>query len=165
MTPEDLQQRSQVLMNYFLHRKLSLWDAEDLAQDVMLKILNMEQRPETLNAGYLYTVARTMMIDKYREASRRHLPDHIGYPQDGLLSDACNNPDFCLEEERLIKRFYQLLQTLTDLQRTTFIENKIGGVGLKTIADQRAVSLSAVEKVACKANQSVLSVFVEGECA
>jgi len=38
-------------------------------------------------------------------------------------------------------------------------------VGLQEIAHKREVSLSAVEKVASKANHSVLEVFVEGECA
>jgi len=165
MPPDIIRNRSQILLNYFLRRNLNLWDAEDLVQDVMLKILRMQHHPDQLDQAYLYTVARTLMIDKFREATRHKASAHVAYPQDELYCDASHNPDFQVEEQRLLESFYNLLLQLTELQRNTFIENKLEGVGLQEIAHKREVSLSAVEKVASKANHSVLELFVEGECA
>ena len=165
MPSDDLQSRSQSLMRFFLRRNLNRWDAEDLAQDVMLKVLRMERQPDSLNQGYLYTVARTMMIDKFREADRHRLYAHIDYPMEELFCSASHNPDYQLEEERLVERFYDLLLQLTQLQRDTFIGSKVKGVGLQEIADKRQVSLSAVEKVASKANHSVREIFTNHECA
>lgn len=165
MPPKELDQHRHTLLNYFLRRRLSHWDAEDLTQDALLKLLRMEHQQEAFSTGYLYAVARSLMIDKYREANRRKKATHIDLPQEGVVGDNSFNPDFQMEEERLTQQLSERLLALTDLQRTTFIENRLKGRRLQSIANQRAVSLSAVEKVASKANHSVMEFFNREQCA
>ena len=71
MPPKSLEQKIPALLKFFARRNVSHWDAEDLVQEVLYKLLAMGRSPITEQDGYLFTVARTLLIDKYRSDTRK----------------------------------------------------------------------------------------------
>lgn len=147
---------TQLLLDYYIRRHVSLWDAEDLVQEVIIKLLRMGRVVEDVERPYLYTVARTVLIDKYRADSRHKQQAHTPINEDMGFEDETACPDYQLQTWRLQQRFEMSLQGLTDSQRKTFIACKLEGLPMQQVAEQRRVSVSAVEKLMSKAKQSLL---------
>ena len=147
---------SQLLLNYYIRRHVSLWDAEDLVQDVLLKVLHMGRTVDEVEPAYLYTAARTVLIDKYRHDSRRKQHAHVAMDADLAFEDESASPDYQLDELRVHERLEHTLNGLTEIQRKTFIDCKIHGLPMQQVANDRHVSVSAVEKLMSKAKQSLL---------
>jgi len=151
MSDNILEKYTRILKTYFTRRNLNSWDSEDLTQDVILKLLRMDRTVEDCEPAYLYTIARTMLIDKYRTDSRRLLSAHCSLEGQNLLQDESTEPEFQLQENQLNKIISARLLSMSLLQRQTFVENKFNGVRLQDIANRRKVTLSAIEKTMGKA--------------
>ena len=147
---------TQLLQGYYIRRQVSPWDAEDLGQEVLLKILRMGHKVEDVEQPYLYTVARTVLIDKYRTETRHKQTAHIALEDDIAVEDETTCPDYQLNEIRLHQRLEISLNSLTEAQRKTFINCKVLGLPMQQVANNRSVSVSAEEKLMSKAKQSLL---------
>ena len=147
---------TQLLLDYYIRRQVSLWDAEDLVQEVLLKVLRMGRAIDEVELPYLYTMARTVLIDKYRAENRHQQSAHISLEDDTVVEDEAHCPDYQLDEIRLHQRLEETLNSLTEIQRKTFIDCKVLGLPMQQVAANRSVSVSAVEKLMSKAKQSVL---------
>jgi len=165
MSDNTIERHTRVLKSYFSRRNLNSWDSEDLAQDVILKLLRMERSVEDCEPAYLYTIARTMLIDKYRTDTRRLLSAHCSLEGQKLLHDESTEPEFQLREDQLNEKIRARLLSMSLLQRQTFVENKFKGVRLQDIANRRKVTLSAIEKTMGKATNHIRKGILESECA
>ncbi len=146
---------TKTLMEYFTRRNLSQWDAEDLVQDVMLKILKMGRSLNSDEQGYIFTVARTLLIDKYRSDSRHKTTAHVSLDPEQAIFDEHSGPEYQFREHQVINILANNFKNLTELQQETFIDSKVYGKRLQEIAECRKVSVSAVEKVISKAYRSM----------
>ena len=155
MPEKPLEQKIPALLKFFARRNLSHWDAEDLAQEVLCKLLVMGRSPTTEQDAYLYAVARTLLIDKYRSDARRKATAHTGFNEEDIPDSNYSTPEMDYMEYQLANILSSRFQNLTALQQQTFIAQRLQGKSIQSIADERRVSVSAVEKVASKANRKL----------
>ena len=131
----------------------------------MLKLWRIGRPIDTCEQAYVYTVARTLMIDKFRLDSRQHRAQQVSTDMDEMADPSASTPDYQLQEQRLMEQLERDFNALTVLQRQTFIESKVKGLKVKDIADSRNVSVSAVEKIISKATHSIKRSVYDAECA
>lgn len=151
------------LRRFYRSRHLSHWDAEDMTQDVMCKLLSMGRPPEQEQQAYIYTVARTLLIDKYRSDTRKKTMAHSSFEEEDMLYAADSSPELELFASRLSILLQQRFDALTNLQQQTFMDCKIKGKQLKDVATERGVSVSAVEKIVRKVRTKMLEPIPAGE--
>lgn len=89
----------------------------------MYKLLKLDKCLVNCEQAYMYAVARTVMIDKFRKDGRRptqHAMVYDDYAEDGLVGAAEQRPDYQYQEWQLISAINQELNTLTPLQQQAF---------------------------------------------
>lgn len=131
-------------------------EAEDLLQELWLKIGNVADIVVTDRLAYLYRMAHNLMLDRRRAAMRRQTREQ-SYHHDVGPGDADDAPQ---AERTLIARqqLDRVERTLRALgERTDFIfrRHRVDGVAQRDIATELAISLSAVEKHLQKAYRAV----------
>ncbi len=65
---EDVRQQYDLLYNYSLHLTGSKWDAEDLAQEAIIRI-HCKRKGNPMSHAYLQKVAKNLWIDRLRKKS------------------------------------------------------------------------------------------------
>lgn len=134
--------------------------AEDLLQELWIKISTSAPGPVAQPLSYLYRAANNLMLDRYRsirQAAKRDA-DWSGIETDG--SDRAQDP---IAERPLIAReqlrvVQAALDRLGERVAYAFRRHRIDGVPQKLIARELGVSLSTVETDLRKAYQALLEV-------
>ncbi len=144
-----IQHRSK-LVGFFKKKGVNLWDAEELAQDVLIKFLKYYERVNCTNTGaYLYTIAHTIYIDSLRKRTRSKecvIDDREWEKIEMNMTRISDSPDLLLEAEELFVKMYDSIGKLTDARKQAYTLYHIEGYTYAEIALQRNVSVSAVEK-------------------
>lgn len=123
--------------------------AEDLLQDVWMKIANVKPGPVSSPLSYLYRAADTLMIDRYRsrrQAERRDR-DWSELTADTVtgISDA-PSADRQFAAKQLARLVEQLLDGLEPPRvGQIFRRHRVDGIPQRQIAEEFGVSLSTVE--------------------
>jgi RNA polymerase sigma-70 factor (ECF subfamily) len=134
--------------------------AEDLCQDIWMKLETREPEDVTDPLPYLYRVANNLMLDRYRSTTRREKreQDWAG-GSTGLMSDIAD--DVPVDEQLIAaQRLAQaeaVLRALGPRVEMVFRRFRIEGVGQRTIAEELGVSLTTVEKDLQKAYRAMLT--------
>jgi len=132
------------LLGFIRKRVSSQADADDILQDVWYQLTTaVDTEPIEQMSGWLFTVARNKIIDRYRKKQ----PDSL----DLLLEtgESANGPDLAAilldkgedpETANLRSLFWKALQEaldeLPEEQRTVFIWNELDGLSFKEIAER-----------------------------
>lgn len=127
----------------FLYYKLGDVDlAEDIAQDVFMKAW---EKKDSIVVGtvksYLYTIANNLAINHFKSAKNRFefkLKD-----QERISSES---PQYLMEAREFGEQLNEAIANLSELQRTTFLMNRIDDLTYAEIADRLQISVKAVEK-------------------
>ena len=122
--------------------------AEDLLQELWIKINASRPGPVISPLSYLFRAADSLMIDRYRaqrQASKRDLD--WSESRSGALAGAADAPSI---ERHLIAREHarRVLETLDELgprAAAIFRRHRIDGVPQRQVAKEMGVSLSTVE--------------------
>lgn len=129
--------------------------AEDLVQDLWLKVSRRADGPIGNPVAYLYRAADTLMIDRYRSRRQSDLRDRA-WSEDLGEGDHPADP----QAERVIAarqeagRVAAVLAGLGERKATIFRRARIDGVPQRQIAAELGISLSTVEsdlRAACRA--------------
>jgi RNA polymerase sigma-70 factor (ECF subfamily) len=137
-------------------------DAEDLTQDVFIKVLHsIEQfKGESLLSTWLYRIAVTKSLDFLRRKKRkkrfafvtrlfnetdRNDPGPADFLHPGILNEN-------KEDARIL---LQTIGTLSENQRTVFLLHKMDGLNYKEIAAILEVSEPAVDSLLQRAKQNL----------
>jgi RNA polymerase sigma factor (sigma-70 family) len=134
------------LKRYFQNYRLSLADAEDLAQEVFVRLASLEscmmlRRPE----AFIFTLARNLVRDRARRLHIRAAARSIGLH--GLeLCCARPTPEERLELEQELAHAERVLAALKPSARAAFVMHRVHGESYAAIASQMKVSVSMVEK-------------------
>jgi RNA polymerase sigma-70 factor (ECF subfamily) len=135
-------------------------DAEDILQDLWLKISTLETGPIDEPLAYLYRMAENLVRDRHRSATRRsaretdwtksHIEGSVDAPVDGEPS-----AERILLARDLLQRVNQALDALPERTAFAFRSVRIDGAPQREIATQMGISVSAVEKHLQKAYRCI----------
>lgn len=122
--------------------------AEDLLQEIWLKIAARDSGPIASPLSYLFRTADTLMIDRFRSARQAERRERDwSETNDGTMPGASDAPS---AERHLIGReqarlALQTLEALGPRPAAIFRRHRVDGVPQRLLADEFGVSLSTVE--------------------
>jgi len=135
-------------------------DAEDLFQELWLKLSGLSPGPIADPLAYLYRAADNMMHDRRRANVRRERRETAWSDPAGELSaEASTEPSaerVMIARDELI-RVDRALADLGERTESIFRRFRVDGVSQKTIAGEQAISLSAVEKHLQRAYRAIMA--------
>lgn len=144
----------------FLRARGAGADAEDMVQDLWMKLEAKDIGPVAEPLPYLYRMANNLMLDRYRAATRRERREQdwaVG--AGGVMADP--SEDMAIDQRLILnERLEQAQAVLRDLGprvELAFRRFRIEGVGQRLIADELGVSLTTVEKDLQKAYHALLA--------
>jgi RNA polymerase sigma factor (sigma-70 family) len=147
------------LLRYFVARRVPPDEAEDILQDLVVKLASHASGPIAEPRAYLYRMAENLLLDRIRSEGRRRGREHAWVAaRAGATLDADDRPS---PEQAMIarERLALVSAALAELpERTLFVfrRYRIDGIPQRQIASELAISLSAVEKHLQKAYQVVV---------
>lgn len=131
------------ILYYITYRITRRWEAEDLTQDVFVRLLDYRQilRPDTVK-NFLFTISRNMVIDYLR---REYKKQEI----DGDLSDATTITSNETEEMILVNDLLIVEQTKLDTfpeqRKLIYFLNRFEEKSIAEIADELSLNKRTVE--------------------
>jgi len=163
------------LVNLLGHLVGSRDQAEDLAQEVFLRVYRARERytPQSRFSTWLFTIANNVAANALRSRSRRHevtlRPRESGsMPGHGLenLLQASSGqmPTRRIDKAEMRDIVHMALETLNDRQRLAVLLNKFEGLGYAEIAEVMELSPQAVKSLLCRARcnlREVLAPYLE----
>jgi RNA polymerase sigma factor (sigma-70 family) len=139
------------LVAYFQRRCGNAAEAEDLAQDVILRALNHAEWTSVEEArGYIFRIA----LNRWRDRGRRKVTHgtEIDWDDESTLGVAEEiSPERVLSSQEQLRRIASALQALEERTRNVFVLCRLEQMKQKEIADLLGISVSAVEKHLVKA--------------
>ena len=146
------------LLLRYLRARGATDDAEDLLQELWLKLRAVDTDRIEDGLAYLYRMAHNLMLDRCRAAARRKQREE-GYHRDARAGDGDADDAPAAERTLLAReRLRHIDRTLAALgARTDFIfrRYRVEGVAQRDIAAELGITVSAVEKHLQKAYRVV----------
>lgn len=128
-------------------------EAEDIVQDVWLKIETRQISRVHNPRSYLFQMANNIIIDHQREFARRRIRDQLwrnmetGYaPPGNDIGDTSLDIEACLIEGQEAEQLHDAIGTLPQGARTVLYLHKIEGLSHAEVARRLNISRSGVEK-------------------
>jgi RNA polymerase sigma-70 factor (ECF subfamily) len=146
------------LVAYFMKRVNNRNEAEDLTQEVFIRLLNHPDKNngQTID-GYVFTIAANLLRDRAKSAATAHrtriqsldvLDEEQAFSAN-LVED--RNPERVLVGRQTIQDVLEALSELGERTRDIFILARLENVQHREIAKMYGISVSAVEKMMMKA--------------
>jgi len=139
------------LVRFFRLRLRSSEAAEDLVQDIFVRISNFDDSQITNPVAYLYRLGWNMMLDKLRQQRRATVRDgdwsdvqHTKIAHEAV-SDAPSADDAVAARQRL-QQIIEALKALPPQTQRVFRMHKFDGQSHGEVAAALGISRSAVEK-------------------
>ncbi|WP_158549340.1 RNA polymerase sigma factor [Lysobacter silvisoli] len=135
------------LLRYFRrHLAQQAEDAEDLAQETLVRLARAQVQPDNAEA-YALRIASNLLRDRYRRDRSHHAERHepLDAGLDELPSEEPGSDHVYASKERL-ERLLSALDELSPRCRQVFLLQRYEGMTYTAIARQLQVSVSAVEK-------------------
>ncbi len=153
------------LMSFFLRRTGSRQDAEDLTQEVFLRILRREVEPSGEYAElFIFKVAANLLRDRARQAGSRRRNDHVRLdpldppPGDPALIEDLGPERVLLSQEALAAAL-RALDQLGERTRDIFVLYRLEKMKQREIAAPCGLAVSSVEKYVARATEHLAMVF------
>lgn len=147
----DLNQRFRpALMSFFRRRLGSRAEAEDLTQEVFLRLAGGDPARMRSAAAYIFQVAANLLRDRARrEKVRTEYSSTLPSPEETDVDPI--DPARILLGRRSIELISALLRQLPERTRTIFILYRVENMDRHAIAEAFGCSLSTIEKEVGKA--------------
>lgn len=123
-------------------------DADDLLQELWLKISRADSGPIAAPMSYLYRAANTLMIDRFRSARQSGIRDaDWAESQSGAVSGVSDTPSVerIIQSRQAAAKVEEALASLPERATLIFRRSRIDGLTQREIAAQLGVSISTVE--------------------
>ena len=133
----------QVILNYITYRIAHRYEAEDLTQDVFVRLMDYKQmlRPDTVKY-FLFTIARNIVIDYIRRYYKKQEID--GYLYD-TMSASTNETEEKIIGDDLMAMERMRLATMPKQRRLIYTLNRFEGKASPEIAGELNLSCRTVE--------------------
>lgn len=145
-------ERRQELLRFFRARLRSAAAAEDLVQDIYLRIQSVGPSSTVRDpTSYLYRLGSNLMLDRLRSQRRSAARDHQWREAQGIklgLEQVANEPqpDDVVASRQLLQQVVAVLEELPPQTRRVFRMHKFDGLSHAEVAAAVGISRSAVEK-------------------
>lgn len=143
-----VQQYRPRLVRYFRNHLNTPEDAEDMAQETLVRIMRDPQVTKVNNIeAYLMTIAGNLLRDRFRRDRTRHVGQHVPIDEsaDGWPTETVSGERVYQDRERL-RTFIKHLDELPPRCQQVFLLHRYEGLTYNAIASQLDISVSAVEK-------------------
>ena len=133
------------LKNYFMRRVRNHAEADDLTQELLVRITQQVDRNEIENPdAFVFTVAGNLLKNKGREWQRnaKHA-DHLEHYAKRLETIS---PERTLADRQSLELLFAHLDTLNARAREVFFLHRLEGMKYSEIAEVYGISVSTVEK-------------------
>jgi RNA polymerase sigma factor (sigma-70 family) len=136
------------LLGFIRSRTGSLEEAEDLLQDVFFQAIRAASVTDPIEnvVGWLYTIARNKIIDRYRR--RRNTVSLQQEREDVTLEELVADSGINIEKEiirgAVMDSLIEALEELPPEQRDAFIQQAIEGKTFREISEQSGVPLNTL---------------------
>jgi RNA polymerase sigma factor (sigma-70 family) len=129
--------------------------AEDILQELWLKLQAARSGPIASPLSYLYRAANNLMLDRYRSQRQATQRDH-----DWSETAATEQPDSerALIARQQVERAAEALESLGPRAAAIFRRHRLDGIGQRDVAAEFGVSLSTVESDLRKAYAALIEV-------
>jgi RNA polymerase sigma-70 factor (ECF subfamily) len=140
------------LVRFFAMRLRSRGAAEDLVQDIYLRIAAVEPGLEVRNAAaYLYRLGSNLMLDAIRHEARRATRDRNWRDSHRTLVGAVEvsedpTADEAVASRQRLEAVLAIVRDMPPQTRRAFWMHKFGGQSHSEVAQTLGISRSAVEK-------------------
>ena len=148
------------LRRFFTAYRLSIEDAEDLVQEVFLRLTRPGQvdglrDPE----AFAFTLARNLLRDRARRLQTRCSSSAVAIDE---LHLPCSRPtpEQTLEHHEQLESADTALASLKPSTRAAFLMHRVDGLGYSDVAARMGVSVSMVEKHIMVAIAALREVYV-----
>ena len=139
-------------------------DAEDLAQEVFLKVYRARKRyePKAKFTTWLYRVAVNASLNEVR--NRKNRPTHGAAPLAGVDDDgfvpsladgAAEAPPEGVERAELREQVRVAVDELPDRQRMALLLNKFHGLSYEELAETMEMTIPAIKSLLVRARENV----------
>ena len=145
-------ERRDDLVRFFTQRLRSAAAAEDLVQDIYLRLTAVAPDAEVRNpAGYLYRLGSNLMLDRLRGERRAAARDHDwrqGHRTVVGIDEVSEEPraDDAVAARQRLAAVVEVLQSLPAQTQRVFRMHKFEGLSHSEVAQALGISRSAVEK-------------------
>lgn len=149
------------LLRYLGSRGARPEEAEDILQDVQVKLLADAVGPVDQPRAYLYRVTNNHFLASRRTAGRRMRREEdwaSAQGADGGEADQRPSAEVELIARQQLAILQRVLDDLPERTRTIFRRFRVDGEPQRLIADDLGISVSAVEKHLAKAYQAIADV-------
>jgi RNA polymerase sigma-70 factor (ECF subfamily) len=133
------------LMSYFLRRVRSHAEAEDLTQDVFMRLTRLAAQDFKSADAYIFRTAANLLADRARrnKVRRLHASEQITI---GDLGVDPLDPERVSEGRRSLLALADRLKLLPERARAMFMLYRVEGMNKRAIAEAFDCSVSTVEK-------------------
>jgi RNA polymerase sigma-70 factor (ECF subfamily) len=131
--------------------------AEDLAQEVLIRLLKISANAALNPEAYVIQVANNVLIGAYHRAMREGVKVSLDSPEGGPLIQECAPPSCQNPEEQIgAQRLLQvLLGALPEEQQAALILHEVHGYNYIEIACKLGTTVRAVERYLLKAKARI----------
>jgi RNA polymerase sigma-70 factor (ECF subfamily) len=153
------------LITVLHHLVGNLEEAEDLAQEVFLRVYRNRKRyhPRAKFSTWLYTIANNLALNALRTRQRRPaIPLDVRdsgalgpRPAEQLVRDRANQPTERMQQKELAGIIQQALASLNERQRVAVVLNKFEDMNYAEIAEVMELTTKAVKSLLSRARENL----------
>lgn len=143
------------LLRFFTKQLGSSADAEDLTQEVFVRLVRHKDRKSIRHMeAYLFQTASNLLRDRARRNVTHRVNDHVPFDEssyEGYYAGAVPSEEHVYEGREAIEAFLSVLAEMPPRRRTVFLMHRFRGFSYGAIAMKLGISVSVVEKHMMKA--------------
>lgn len=137
---------SAALKRYFLRQSVSAEDADDLVQEVFVRLVRMDNQDEIENSqAFLFRIAANLLKDKRRRHVVRQGDRHDAF-EDDMPATEVFSPERVLIGKQELAGIKDAIIALPPKTREAFILHRFEGLTYREISEALGISVSSVEK-------------------
>jgi RNA polymerase sigma-70 factor (ECF subfamily) len=141
------------LRRFLVARTGSEADADDILNDLWIKVSQSHFGPVANSKSYLFRMANNIILDRLREARRRERREsdwtasrHGGHSSSAELADTAADPEQALIELEEARRLTDAIAQLPAGAQRVLRMHKLEGLSHDEVAQRLGITKSAVEK-------------------
>lgn len=132
------------LLKYFRAHLPSDTDAQDAAQESLLRLLQYRGKPAGEWRPLLFGIATNLVAEFYRRSEARHTGKHVALDEERLQSEAAG-PDEEIERNQRKALLRAAILELSPRSRQIYLLSRVDGLTYPQIAQRCGISPKAVE--------------------